>query len=555
QVLWSNGESDIFPYVWLRDNCQCPSCFHPSSKSRIHLIQDLDVNTRPFSAEVDSYGEKVHITWTDGHQSSFNSSWLHPRAFNSKRWNERAPNYKLRRSYWGTNIMKNLPQASFHELLQEDAAVLAWLQQLEVYGFALIKGAPAKPGQVRSLANKIAFIKKTHYGEDFSVIAKNDPSNVAYLNGPLQLHADLPYYLYKPGVQFIHCIVQYAGDGGDTRVSDAVHVARELKRLHPKHYEILINTLVDWFDEGTDETGEFNKVLQLPMICTDATGKIWRINFSQPQRDSFFSLPAEKVAGWYEAMTNYHKLLCDPQYCFQFKMVPGTILTFDNLRIVHGRSGYKTGFSERHIEGCYLDWDEVRSRRRVLETKLGIPPSQGPYLPSYKYQKKKKFSSKQTTPHEHLYQCRSVNFIRRGRLLKHKRSEAPGLRHLLYAALNPGFKMNRMRWLDLVLRSFRIFMEIVSRFIFGIVYHGDPHTPLPPITNLILLDSASTLAMKIRTKKLTSEEVVKSFIARVKEINPILNCVVDNRFEDALKDAKAADNLIRLLHHGKQPGE
>lgn len=45
--------------------------------------------------------------------------------------------------------------------------------------------------------------------------------------------------------------------------------------------------------------------------------------------------------------------------------------------------------------------------------------------------------------------------------------------------------------------------------------------------------------------QLTSEEVVKSFIARIKEINPILNCMVDQRFEAALQDAKAADELIR----------
>lgn len=376
EVSWGDGNEDIFPYVWLRDNCQCESCFHPSSKSRIHLIQDLDVKTRPFGAKVVEDGQQVDIIWTDGHRSSFRCEWLRPRVFNSAQRKARAPAYKLSRSYWGTDIMKNLPQASFQEILKEDSAVLAWLQQLEVYGFALIGGSPTKPGQVRELAKRVAFIKRTHYGEDFSVISKNDPSNVAYLNGPLQLHADLPYYEYKPGVQFIHCIVQYTGDGGDTRVADAVHVARELKRLHPKHYDILTNTMVDWYDEGTDEMGEFNKVLQLPMICTDAQGDIWRINFSQPQRDSYFTIPVEEVVGWYEAMTNYHKLLLDPEYCFQFKMVPGTILTFDNLRIVHGRSGYKTGFSERHIEGCYMDWDEVRSRRRVLEKKLGIPPRQ-----------------------------------------------------------------------------------------------------------------------------------------------------------------------------------
>ncbi|XP_066968821.1 fatty-acid amide hydrolase 2 isoform X1 [Macrobrachium rosenbergii] len=112
--------------------------------------------------------------------------------------------------------------------------------------------------------------------------------------------------------------------------------------------------------------------------------------------------------------------------------------------------------------------------------------------------------------------------------------------------------VNRMKWLDLFLRTVRISMEIISRLVFWIVYRGNQHTPLPPITNLILLDSASTLAVKIRTRKLTSEEVVRSFIARINEINPILNCVVDNRFDDAIKEAKAVDELIRSGHMSEE---
>ena len=51
----------------------------------------------------------------------------------------------------------------------------------------------------------------------------------------------------------------------------------------------------------------------------------------------------------------------------------GSIQVFDNLRIVHGRCGYGADpKGEREIEGCYIDWDEARSLRRVLEKKLGL---------------------------------------------------------------------------------------------------------------------------------------------------------------------------------------
>lgn len=40
-------------------------------------------------------------------------------------------------------------------------------------------------------------------------------------------------------------------------------------------------------------------------------------------------------------------------------------------------------------------------------------------------------------------------------------------------------------------------------------------------------------------------QVINSFIRRIKEVNPLLNCVVDERFKDALEDGAQADMLIK----------
>lgn len=42
-----------------------------------------------------------------------------------------------------------------------------------------------------------------------------------------------------------------------------------------------------------------------------------------------------------------------------------------------------------------------------------------------------------------------------------------------------------------------------------------------------------------------SEEIVQSYIDRIKEIQPVLNCMVEDRFEDALKEAKICDELLK----------
>lgn len=43
---------------------------------------------------------------------------------------------------------------------------------------------------------------------------------------------------------------------------------------------------------------------------------------------------------------------------------------------------------------------------------------------------------------------------------------------------------------------------------------------------------------------MTSVQVLDAFISRINEVNPLLNCVVDNRFEAARKTAAEVDALI-----------
>ncbi|KAK4873935.1 hypothetical protein RN001_013295 [Aquatica leii] len=88
------------------------------------------------------------------------------------------------------------------------------------------------------------------------------------------------------------------------------------------------------------------------------------------------------------------------------------------------------------------------------------------------------------------------------------------------------------------------FIELIARCLFKLIY-GTTGEKMPPIKDLLLLESATSIAYKIRTKKVSSVQVLNSCIERIKEINPLLNCIVANRFEDALKEAQAADDLIK----------
>lgn len=85
--------------------------------------------------------------------------------------------------------------------MEKESELLQWLVELERRGVAVLEGAGTDDERVvRQLADRVAFIRRTHYGEEFSVKSKMEPSNVAYTGQALQLHTDLPYYEYKPGV-------------------------------------------------------------------------------------------------------------------------------------------------------------------------------------------------------------------------------------------------------------------------------------------------------------------------------------------------------------------
>jgi len=61
----------------------------------------------------------------------------------------------------------------------------------------------------------------------------------------------------------------------------------------------------------------------------------------------------------------------------------------------------------------------------------------------------------------------------------------------------------------------------------------------------MLTDSATALALRIRTGEVTSREVVGAHVEQAKRANPRLNAVVADRYEAALAEADAADARVR----------
>lgn len=64
-------------------------------------------------------------------------------------------------------------------------------------------------------------------------------------------------------------------------------------------------------------------------------------------------------------------------------------------------------------------------------------------------------------------------------------------------------------------------------------------------THPLLQVSAVELGRRIRQRHVSSREVVEAHIARARAVNPTINAIVAERYEDALKEAAAADAAVR----------
>lgn len=75
-------------------------------------------------------------------------------------------------------------------------------------------------------------------------------------------------------------------------------------------------------------------------------------------------------------------------------------------------------------------------------------------------------------------------------------------------------------------------------------YLGERKTCPALRKNQFLLKSATDLAMMIRNQEITSTQLVRACIDRIKEVNSLLNAVADGPFEDALDAARLVDAQI-----------
>ena len=84
---------------------------------------------------------------------------------------------------------------------------------------------------------------------------------------------------------------------------------------------------------------------------------------------AFPNMPEADIGAAYDALRLFHRLADEPQFELKFKLNPGEVMCFDNRRILHGREAF-SGSGLRHLQGVYIDRDEITSRARAINRSM-----------------------------------------------------------------------------------------------------------------------------------------------------------------------------------------
>jgi hypothetical protein len=123
---------------------------------------------------------------------------------------------------------------------KNDKSIFEWIKHIAEYGVCVLQEVECKEGMVKNVAELIAPVQKTIYGDIFDVKVDENPINIAYSNVSLGFHMDLMYYESPPGLQFLHCIkFDQEIEGGESIFLDSFQVAEEFRFKYPNLFDNL----------------------------------------------------------------------------------------------------------------------------------------------------------------------------------------------------------------------------------------------------------------------------------------------------------------------------
>jgi gamma-butyrobetaine dioxygenase len=360
-LRWPDDTKLACHRFWLRENAMGQGGIDLATREGIldpaELADDIEVK----AAVVDDTGNLI-VEWAnDCQRSVYHAGWLRHVADN----NHRPSSWVPKAISWTTDSIGDVPRVDGSQALDNDEIILTLLNNLLVSGACVLENSPTHEGYLLDLAERIGPVRDSNFGMLWDVKADvelagdaktNSTANTGLRLGP---HSDLPTREIPPGFQFLHCLINEA-DGGESTLTDGAALVEALERDHPDAFELLSTRHWIFFNRGPGIDHRWSA----PIIDYLPGCDMPTIRAFYPVR-AFPAMANEDVSRSYDALRLFHRMADQPEFELKFRLTAGDIMCFDNRRVLHGRNAF-TGSGKRHLQGVYIDRDEIMSRGRAL---------------------------------------------------------------------------------------------------------------------------------------------------------------------------------------------
>ncbi|NER52794.1 MAG: DUF971 domain-containing protein [Symploca sp. SIO1A3] len=346
-----------FHYIWLRDNCLCPQCSHPTSFQKLYEISDRTSPPEPLSWEEED-GE-LRITWNEDppHHSRFPVSWLLSHAYDEEsepgRTNQQPESASQSNEILWDKAWIEANISRLQEALVSDPQL--WLNQLFTVGFTVLHNIESK--DLQPMLESIGPIYSSDYGLFAPSKTTKEGKDLAETGKGMSFHTDYTYWHTPPLLTSLYCL-ENAASGGESLIIDGFRVVNDFRQQHPDYFELLTQTPIQFKQVYTK--WEYFYCRTQPILELDNSGKVTRINFANSHSYSW-KLPFDQMEKFYAAYTTFFSYLKNPIYQYCFSLEPGELLLMNDSRIMHGRQPF-TG--NRHLEIACISWDFLQARQR-----------------------------------------------------------------------------------------------------------------------------------------------------------------------------------------------
>lgn len=359
RVTFSGTDEQLtYPWYWVRDHGIDAASLNPTTLQRETNSFELSLTEAAASIEFDEAQQLIHVHWPEGKPTTISAFMLASVKHILPGRHKLAP--QKPRVFWDKhNPLNALPTVQFDAVMDGDAGLREWLENIWIYGFSMVEGVTSTPEGTKELAERIGHLHETIFGRMWPLSSElTDHGDTAYTTEYLEPHTDNTYYEEAAGLQLFNCL-KFDGKGGESIQVDGFAIARQIKDADPEAYHTLSSVTVPghYIEPGVHLRAERTPFRH------DAKGELIQVSFNNYDRAPFI-LPDEQMKAFLRAYGLFHKHANNQDNWIKIPLRPGRTLIFDNWRNLHGRMGY---VGKREFYGCYVGKAVWESKLRVLQ--------------------------------------------------------------------------------------------------------------------------------------------------------------------------------------------